>query len=436
MQKVKIGNFLTRNKTAIDIADGIFYKRITIRLYHKWVSLRDTEKWEKILTKKQFIVKKWQFIVSKIDARNWAFGIVWEDVDDWIITWNFWVFDVNKELIDINRFNEFVQSAKFNDICERASSWATNRKYLDESKFLNYEIDLPNLENQVKSLWTIGKFKNQFDKLYFHTNSWLQNIKSLRQSILSDAIAGKLVPQDPIDEPASVLLSKIQAEKAQLIADKKIKKSKPLSSITEDEKPFELPQWWEWVRFWEITHLITDGTHHTPTYTSEWVPFLSVKDVAHGFINFENTRFIGELEHLKLKQRCNPEYWDILLTKVWTTWIAKIIDIEREFSIFVSVALIKFPKDKIYWLFLENCINSPFIREQSEKGTAWIWNKNLVLRKIEDFLLPLPPLAEQHRIVTKVEQLMTLCDQLEAQITDTQSQGKLLMEAVMQQAMG
>ncbi|MBP6256911.1 hypothetical protein KA405_04305 [Patescibacteria group bacterium] len=81
-------------------------------------------------------------------------------------------------------------------------------------------------------------------------------IKSLRQSILSDAIAGKLVPQDPTDEPASILLQKIQAEKAKLIAEGKLKKQKSLDPIREDEKPFELPQGWEWVKLGEISNNI------------------------------------------------------------------------------------------------------------------------------------------------------------------------------------
>ena len=92
----------------------------------------------------------------------------------------------------------------------------------------------------------------------------LHGIKKLRELILELAVRGKLVPQDPNDEPASVLLERIAAEKAQLVKDKKIKKPKALPEVSEDERPFELPQGWEWGRVNELAKLVTDGVHHTP----------------------------------------------------------------------------------------------------------------------------------------------------------------------------
>src|SRR5699024_5887305 len=130
------------------------------------------------------------------------------------------------------------------------------------------------------------------------------------------AVKGKLVPQDDSDEPASLLLERIREEKDRLVKEKKIKKEKPLPEIGEDEIPYELPKGWEWVRLNNICSLITDGTHSTPKYTEYGVPFLSVKDLSKGFIDFSNTRFISEEEHTQLIKSCNPQYGDILLTKV------------------------------------------------------------------------------------------------------------------------
>lgn len=426
---MRIWDFLKRDKTPIDIENHKEYKRITIKLYHWWVFLRDIEKWNNIWTKKQFVVKEWQFIVSKIDARNWAFGIINKELDNAIITGNFWAFDVDHNKVNIERFNSFVSSKSFALICEKSSSWATNRKYLDENKFLNYEINLPSLETQTKDVTVYHKLSKINQDLWNKLNIYV--LKQLRQSILQDAIRGKLVPQDPNDEPASELLKKIKAEKEQLIKEKKIKKGKELASISESEIPFDLPKWWEWVRLWEISYLITDWTHQTPNYVDEWVPFLSVKNIAHWTIDFSNTKFISQEEHEELTKRCKPEFWDMLLTKVWTTGIAKIIDTEKEFSIFVSVALIKFFKNEIHWKYLEYLINSPYVRDLSEKWTEGIWNKNLVLRKIVDFILPLPPLAEQERIVAKVDELMRLCNQLEAQVNEAKVNWEKLMESVL-----
>ena len=256
-------------------------------------------------------------------------------------------------------------------------------------------------------------------------------IKKLRELILELAVRGKLVPQDPNDEPASVLIEKIAKKKARLIKEQKIKKQKPSSEITDDERPFELPEGWEWTRFGNISYQITDGAHHTPTYLSEGIPFLSVKDMSSGFLDFSQTRFISNEQHEELIKRCNPQRGDLLLTKVGTTGIPVLIETNKLFSIFVSVALIKFAQDQVSGKFLSLLVKSPLVKVQSKEGTEGIGNKNLVLRKITAFLITIPPLAEQHRIVAKVDELMALCDKLEQQQTDSNDTHQTLVETLL-----
>ena len=258
-------------------------------------------------------------------------------------------------------------------------------------------------------------------------------IDALEQTLLQLAVRGLLVPQDPTDEPASALLQKIRTEKDRLIATGQIKRDKPLPPITDEEKPFELPVGWEWVRLESLASQITDGAHHTPTYLPEGVPFLSVKDLSSGFIDFSDTRFISDQEHRELAKRCRPEMGDVLLTKIGTTGIAVVIDTHRAFSIFVSVALIKLPTVSVDRDFLALVINSPFVRQQSEDGTEGVGNKNLVLRKIKAFQIPIPPLTEQSRIVTRVTALRRLCADLRQRLADRQSVQARLAEALVQE---
>ncbi len=109
---------------------------------------------------------------------------------------------------------------------------------------------------------------------------------------------------------------------------------------------------------------------------------------------------------------------DLILTKVGTTGIAKVIDTEKEFSIFVSLALLKFSNSLVFPKYLQLALNSPLGKRQSEYYTQGMGNQNLVLKSIKIFNLPLPPLAEQHRIVAKVDALMKLCDELEARLKE------------------
>ncbi|WP_438850506.1 restriction endonuclease subunit S [Bacteroides acidifaciens] len=259
------------------------------------------------------------------------------------------------------------------------------------------------------------------------------NGKQLKNSILQWAIQGKLVPQDPNDEPASVLLERIRTEKAKLVKEKKIKKDKNESIIyrgednsyyekflatgevkcIDEEIPFEIPKGWEWCRFSAIYRLLTDGTHKTPKYTESGVPFISVKDMSSGKLSFSNTKCISEEEHKILSARCCPEYGDLLISKVGTTGIPLIIDTDKEFSIFVSLALIKFFPNYIDSKFLIHLINSPLIQEQVKRDTRGVGNKNWILTAISNTLLAIPPLVEQKRIVSKIEEIMPIADKYE-----------------------
>ncbi|MEZ8106620.1 restriction endonuclease subunit S [Vibrio cortegadensis] len=289
---------------------------------------------------------------------------------------------------------------------------------------------LTNSDDADELMQNWARISEHFDTLFTTEAS----IDQLKQTILQLAVMGKLVPQDPNDEPAAKLLERIAEEKAQLIKEKKIKKQKALPPVSDDEKPFELPNGWEWARFLDISTLITDGAHHTPTYVNEGVPFLSVKDMSGGSLDFGDTRFISQDQHIELTKRCKPLKGDLLLTKVGTTGIPILIDTDREFSLFVSVALIKFFKNEIDGEYLALLVKSPFVKQQSASGTQGVGNKNLVLKTIAAFMLAIPPHHEQKRIVSMVNALIPVCDQLKARLKDSQTTQIHLTDAIVEQA--
>ena len=238
---------------------------------------------------------------------------------------------------------------------------------------------------------------------------------TLKKSVLQDAVQGKLVLQDSADEPASVLLEHIRAEKEQLIKAGKIKQDKHESVIfrrdnsyyekvdgiercIDDELPFEIPESWEWCRLGTILQKLTDGTHSTPKYTARGIPFISVKDIRSGKISFERTKFISKTEHELLASRCDPHRDDILLTKVGTTGIPVLVDTDRPFSIFVSVAQLRFSTELLDKFFLIYLLKSPLVQTQCRENTKGVGNKNWVMRDIANTLICIPPLAEQKRI--------------------------------------
>ena len=180
----------------------------------------------------------------------------------------------------------------------------------------------------------------------------------------------------------------------------KVGKNEPVCIV--DEVPFEIPDSWEWVRLGTILHKLTDGTHSRPQYVDSGIPFVSVKDISSGKLDFSNCKYITEQEHRELYNRCNPEYGDILLSKVGTTGIPVIVDCNDQFSLFVSVALLKFNQNLLDKEYLKYLICSPLVQKQATENTRGVGNKNWVMRDIANTLIVIPPLSEQKRIVEKI----------------------------------
>jgi type I restriction enzyme S subunit len=260
----------------------------------------------------------------------------------------------------------------------------------------------------------------------------IEHVQSLRRTILDLAVRGRLVEQDSREEPASFLLDRIRAAKVRLVSERKIPKEHRLPPIEPDERPFEIPESWVWTQAYEISMRISDGVHRKPNYVSAGVPFLTVKNLTEGSgISFRDTKFISRADHEEFIKRTHPERGDVLITKDGTIGVGRLVETSREFSIFVSVALVKMVERQIS-PFFALCINSQSVRAIIvSKGAAL---KHLHLVDLRALPFPLPPLAEQSRIVAKVDQLMALCDQLEARLGAAQTERRRLLAAVLHEA--
>ncbi|MFW5396133.1 MAG: type I restriction enzyme S subunit [Candidatus Accumulibacter regalis] len=280
---------------------------------------------------------------------------------------------------------------------------------------------------QFASAWQ--RIAGHFDTLFTTEES----IDQLKQTILQLAVMGKLVPQDPNDEPARELLKKIAAEKAKLVKEGKIKKEKPLQPICEKEKPFALPTGWGWARFQSITSKITDGDHNTPPRTVSGMRMLSAKNVRDGFLDFDNCDCISEDDYVKSRERCLPEEGDLLIVSVGgTIGRSSLVPQDSDFSLVRSVALIK----PIVFVskFLKFLADSPLLQSfihSHKRGGA---QPCLYLSEIAKFPIPVAPLAEQHRIVAKVDELLALCEQLKSRINDAQTTQLHLADALVERA--
>lgn len=294
---------------------------------------------------------------------------------------------------------------------------------LNQTNLNNILVPLPPLEEQKRIVAKIEEIFAVIDQIGTKKEEALSIIRNMRQTALQDAIMGVLVDQDENDEPASVLYEKIQAEKEQMIKEKIIKKEKPMPGIEEDEIPFDIPESWKWVRFNNILD-IRDGTHDTPKYYKEGIPLITSKNLRSGDIDFTNIKYISEEDHRKISERSKVDNGDILFAMIGTIGNPVLVNTEAEFSI-KNVALFKnYPDKNVETKYILYFLKA--IEKQSKEEASGAVQSFLSLTYLRKLLIPLPPIAEQYRIIEKLDEIMSIFDQMEAIMDGTSETSNVL----------
>ena len=260
--------------------------------------------------------------------------------------------------------------------------------------------------------------------------------KALRQKILDLAIRGKLVPQDPNDEPASVLLERIRQQKQQMVKEGKLKpKDIKNDSVIfvgednlhyekfadgsvkciEDEVPFDLPDGWAWARLTSICLKITDGTHHSPdSFPTGEYKYVTAKNIKLNGIVLDDITYVTAEVHREIFARCNPEIGDILYIKDGaTSGIATVNTLHEEFSLLSSVALLK-PAHEINNWYMCYAMQSPYFYSTTRGDMKGVGITRITLNMLASRLIPVPPQNEQQRISVKSRGQIDLISSIES----------------------
>jgi type I restriction enzyme S subunit len=256
-------------------------------------------------------------------------------------------------------------------------------------------------------------------------------VDALEQAILQLAVRGLLVPQDPTDEPASVLLQKIRTEKDHLIAQGKIKRDKPLPPITDEEKQFKLPRGWDWARL-QQAYDVRDGTHDTPKYQATGFPLVTSKNIYGGVLDLSDVKLISAQDHEQISARSKVDRNDILFAMIGSIGNPVIVNTDLEFSV-KNVALFKYyasPLSCPPYLLLLLQTEAKGIRERA----AGAVQSFVSLGQLRSAVVALPPLVEQFRVVTHVNQLRSLCADLRKQMVNSRAVLEALSESLVSQA--
>lgn len=273
-----------------------------------------------------------------------------------------------------------------------------------------------------------SRVAEHFDTLFTTEHS----IDQLKQTVLQLAVMGKLVPQDPNDETATQLLEKIATEKAQLVKEGKNKKQKALPNFDDKEKLFELPEGWAWCGLADIVYLLGDGLHGTPEYTpNEKYHFINGNNLKNGNIVIKHeTKTVAQDQYDKHKKKLVS---NTVLVSINGT-LGNVAFYNGEKVVLGKSACYFNLAKNIYKSYIKTIIESPGFMAYAIKNATGSTIKNLGLKAMNELPIALPPKEEQQRIVAKVDELMALCDQLKAHLSNAQVIQTHLADAIVEQA--
>lgn len=420
------GSLLTESRIPCENPD--IEKRIRVKLNVQGVEKRPVGV-EKEGATNQFIRKSGQFIYGKQNFHKGAFGVIPPELDGFETSADIPSFDVREDCLPEWIYYFFKSGNRYLELTEYARGVGSQR--IHPKQLVELEIPLPPLEVQYKIIEELKIFEK--DEISAELTHQLDLVKQLRQAFLREAMQGKIVPQDPNDEPASDLLKKIKAEKEQLIKQGKIKKQKNLPPISEDEIPFEIPENWAWCRLGDISinrlGKMLDGAKNK----GKELPYLRNLNVQWYSFNLEDVKLMkfedSELEEYSVKKG------DLLIVEGGEPGRCAIWEIDDEsFKFQKAIHRVRFLGELHTWIYQYyfDFLNKSTMISEYFTGAGI---KHLTGKSLNKVLLPLPPLSEQQRIVAKLDELMTYCDELEASIKESQQQNEMLLQQVLREAL-
>lgn len=439
MIKYFFSDILKQYRIPHSVQDDKVYKQVTISKTNK-VSFRRNETGSKIGRKRQFIVDLNQFpstlMFTRQGVASGAIGLAPEEINQAIATENMPMFEVLTTKVLPDYLLYYLKSDVFKQHIAKLVPLGTAQKSIHERDLLKTEIYIPTLSKQKEIVEKLELFTKLTNSMKFEVESQQIQLSKLRNSILNDAIKGKLVQQCKNDDSTNSLLKDIKSEKELLIKEKKIKKEVPFPQINDDEKPFELPNNWHWVRAGDITTIkggkrLPAGAKFSENPTNNI--YIRVSDMKNYTISTNDLRYINDELHKKISSYIIKKE-DLYITIVGST-IGKVGKVPDELdgaNLTENAArIIPHKVNKDYLLFV---LTSSTIQNQLLDMTNQVGQPKLALSRLKSTIVPLPPLEEQNRIVDKVKHLMTLCDELEVNLQLSKQKSESLIKTVLQEA--
>jgi type I restriction enzyme S subunit len=362
-------------------------------------------------------------------------------------------FRLNTELVEPKFVATAFQVPLIRSQVEEGMVSSAGQNTVAQSTYASIDIPLPPFNEQKRIVAKIEELRDRHQRAKQALEAIPELCDRFRQSVLAAAFRGDLTAdwrgENPDVEPASVLLERIkrdrrmnwetaESNRIELSGKKptndtwKTKYKEPISPKVSELS--ELPQGWEWTTLDQIMQKIVDGTHHTPTYTRSGIAFLSVKDIRNERIYFDDCRYISEEEHEELCKRCHPELGDLLITKSGTIGRCAVIETNRPFSLFVSVALLKPVNYQVLTPFISLAFQAWLQTINVQNDVTGSAIKNFHIIDFRELALPIPPLEEQKEIIQRVKALLETMNKIKQQYQETENYLDRLNQSILAEA--
>lgn len=386
------------------------------------------------------LVKKGDLLISGINVEKGAIA-VYEGQEDITATIHYSSYEFDRDKIDIDFLKLFLKSPEFLNAIKKQVPGGIKTE-IKPRHLLPLEIIIPELNAQKEVVKEHSAFHSKQNSISTELDHQLALVKELRQACLREAMQGKLVSQDSADEPAEILLEKIKVEKEKLIAEKKIKNQKPLPEIKPEEIPFKIPNNWNWCRLGDFVLFSEAGSSFKcvdrGVASNEW-GVIKTSSVTSGFFVEEENKFYSVTKPQDISKQVNLGDFvfcrasgsrglagkSCIVGQVLKNLLLSDKTIRFHFSKLIEPKLIWFYNNSIFGEAYYNSLNI---------GKSTTMN-NVTRPQIYSLLFPLPPLAEQKRIVEKLEKLMKFCDELELNIKQGIAHADGLLQVALKEAL-
>lgn len=439
-RKVKLKQVLKQYRIEHIVQNDFEYKQVTISKYDG-VTFRGTKIGKEIGRKRQFQIdlKKYPntLMFVRQGVQDGSIGIAPLEVDGCIATENMPMFSVDGINLEYLKF--ILKSPYFYNELKKIQTTGSAQKSIHEREILEIEIPFPEIKKQEETVKLLSIKKNYSIEIFNSLIHQLTLVKKLRQQLLQEVVQGKLVQQDPNDEPASELLKRIKAEKAKLIAEKKIKKDKLVFEKDEQSIPFELPKNWSWCKLGELAILnarIGWKGLNASEYKKEGPLFLSVHSLNYGdYVDYSQAYHISQDRYNESPEIMLKEN-DILICKdgAGIGKLGIIKNLNEQATTNSSLLVIRCNNNlniKYIYYYLISQHFQKIVQDRIMGATT----PHLYQRDLTNFYVALPPITEQNRIVNKLDELIKYCNDLEISIKKSEVQNEKLLQQVLREAL-